>query len=880
MSTTYFLTWQEALVAGATVCGGKGWNLGRLIHNGFQVPQGGVLSTDAYRLFIAINGLKTQIEELMQRITLNNINETKTELALQQLQTVILSGELPEEIKQELIAALNNAGLLNKALAIRSSASMEDSTNASFAGIHASFLNVHHLDNIFAAIKQCYASMWTAKAIAYRRKQNIKDSESDMAVVIMAMVQATAAGIGFTCDPRTGRSDAMIIHANHGLGESVVSGQIESDEYTVSHKVLRPCIEAKKIGHKQGHTVARLSGGIEFKETLSVEQVLSDERIIILGSLLQRVYESIGEGVQHQDIEWADDGDHFILLQTRPVTSLPQYTYSALKGQPEYWSNANVRDALPMVMSNLNRKVVENLFGTIVATSFLAAGYPLLPGLQQVKFFQGRIYLNASLMQWLYYDAFGIMPREINAATGGHHPEITLPNSEIKQSNTWQRNLRKLKLGLALASFRKKAKLNFVEVREFTSHFLSKDLTNLSDEEIVQAIEEVIDFSIRYAPVVGLTMASLSTTFQMLTDFIEKLIPGKGQALANALLLGMGNITSAEQGYRLVELAKAASSETAVLKFFTAQPFEPLTWQNILPDNSDFKQAFIDFLAEFGHRAVYEGDIFNLRWQEDPSYLLQVIQSMLGTADPQKIKSVQEQKRNAAWQAIKRQTPRHKQLFIRWVVGQAITGTELREISKSELVRLALPIRLLVKEIGLRFYARDILANPSDVFYCSWSELDAILMGNWDGQKLKDLVSERQTVSKDFERLPAPDLIVGQTPQYFNTKLKVTGVAHEGIGVATGRASGQAKLLLHPDEGICLQAGDVLVAPSTDPGWTPLFLKVSALIMETGGFLSHGAVVAREFGIPAVVNIPGIMQIIQDGQKVVVDGDEGKVYLE
>jgi len=671
----------------------------------------------------------------------------------------------------------------------------------------------------------------------------------------------------------------MIIHANYGLGESAVSGQVDPDEYVIFHKALMPQLAAKKISKKQGRTVVKPSGGTVFNQEASDNQVLKDEQIIALSLLTQRIYESIGQGVQHQDIEWAFDGNNFSLTQTRPVTSLPTFTYPWLKEQPEYWSNANVKDALPMVMSNLNRKIVENLFGSIVLTPFLTAGYPLLPGIQLIKFFQGRIYLNASLMQWEYYDAFGIKPMETNAAAGGHQPEIGVPDDQGNRSVSRLRNRRKMKLGLALARFGKKAKRSFIQVRKFADRWQHEDLSKFSDLELLRAVEETMAFGSQYAPAVGLTIVALSLPIQTLTTFIDKLIPGKGQTLANALLLGRGDITSAEQGYRLVELAKVARSEPAAFKFFSDQPFDPLTWECSLPDNSVFKQTFTAFLEEFGHRAVYEGDIANPRWKEDPTYLLQVIQSMLDTADPQQIKLCQAQKRNSAWQAIRQRVPYHKQLFIRWLIDQAVKGTELREMGKSELVRLAVPARLLAKEIGARFASRGILAKTDDIFHCAWPEITAILAGHWDGQGLNILVEERIATKKEFEQLPAPDLIIGEAPQCTATKLDVAGKVFEGIGVAAGRASGQARLLLHPDEGISLQQGDVLVAPSTDPGWTPLFLKASAIIMETGGYLSHGAVVAREFGIPAVVNVPGIMQIVKEGRKIVVDGDEGNIYL-
>jgi pyruvate,water dikinase len=163
--------------------------------------------------------------------------------------------------------------------------------------------------------------------------------------------------------------------------------------------------------------------------------------------------------------------------------------------------------------------------------------------------------------------------------------------------------------------------------------------------------------------------------------------------------------------------------------------------------------------------------------------------------------------------------------------------------------------------------------------HCTWNEILAILKGEWEGNGLAVLVAERKVRRQELEALSTPDFIIDETPQFAEPVTSGSGKGLTGMGVAAGKASGMARVITHPQEGEKLQAGEVLVAPSTDPGWTPLFLRASAIVMETGGFLSHGAIVAREYGIPAVVNIPGIMKIINDSQLITVDGDEGKVYL-
>ena len=889
VNNKFILSWAEAFKVGAESAGGKGWNLGRLDRYGFNVPPGGVITVNAYELFLLENNLQHNFDRLTEEINVANIAEKETEEKLALVRESIISGTFPHNVVEEINAGLKALGLLSKPVAVRSSASLEDSDQTSFAGIHDSFLCVNGEEQIMDAVKKCYASLWTPRAVSYRRRLNISDNDLAQALVVMGMVEARSAGIGFTCDPRTGRYDTMIINANYGLGESVVGGQVEPDEYTLDTRSLLPRISDKQMGKKEGMTVPDESCGTKFvtagpagssdQEVSQSGHVLSDEEIIHLGLLMQMVYESLGGGYRHQDIEWAFDGEKFYMLQARPVTSMPKYTYPVLKTQPDLWSNANIRDALPMVQSTLNVKIVSTLFETIVLALFHAVGYRVLPGLHYYRLFQGRGYLNISLMQWEYLDAFGISPSELNEASGGHQPEITIPDSARQGgSANSKRNWRKLKLGLALTRVQKEADHHFAIVRNFTRGWVNRDLTSLGSRDLLASIEDIQSRAIEYAPVMGMLTTSMAFPWTMLLATLKKSFPGRENAVANALLLGQGNIVSAEHGYRLLELAETARADAPAAEFFASKPFQPRDWESKLPDNSSFKQGFSRFLDEFGHRAVYEGDIINPRWREEPAYLLDVIRSLLTSTDHTKTKARQQEKRKGHWQELSKISWLRRKM-INWWAGKALKGAEMREMAKSELARFAEPIRLVALEIGRRLEETNILNKREDVFHCSWPELILILDEKWDGRGLKALVQERKVTRTLLENLAPPDVIVGETPRHAGGNRIASGRVLKGIGVATGRASGRARLISHPGEGERLNHGEILVAPSTDPGWTPLFLRAGGLVMETGGSLSHGSVVAREYGIPAVVNIPGVMKVLRNDQIITVNGDEGQVHL-
>jgi pyruvate,water dikinase len=213
-------------------------------------------------------------------------------------------------------------------------------------------------------------------------------------------------------------------------------------------------------------------------------------------------------------------------------------------------------------------------------------------------------------------------------------------------------------------------------------------------------------------------------------------------------------------------------------------------------------------------------------------------------------------------------------------IREAQDGAAVREMTKSVLVMALEPYRLMALELGNRFSQQGIIEDRGDIFYCSWSDLVSILEEDWDGDGLMPLVAARKESQREKEELAPPDVILGKEPVFAEPEAISSVDCLQGVAAAAGKASGIARLIRHPNEGNRLEPGDVLVAPSTDPGWTPLFLKACAVVMETGGHLSHGSIVAREFGVPAVVNIPGVMKVIKEGQKVVVDGDEGKVFLQ
>lgn len=876
----YFLDWEETFSAGVNLVGGKGWNLGRLAHYGFDVPLGGTVTTKAYAVFIQENGLADSLREVSAYASQSVPDEAVLIPKLTKLRESFCQGKLSEKVSKEISGGLISLGLADQPLAVRSSASAEDSQRASFAGIHDSFLNVQGLEQVLSSVKECYASLWTPRALLYRQKMGLKDTEVIPAVILMKMVKAAAAGIGFSCNPQSGRLDQIVINANYGLGESVVGGKADPDQYILDAKPFLPKIATKTIGRKQWMTVAKDIKGTELRKPAllglnSENQVLSEADVSRLGLLILRISEALGEGEKPQDIEWVFNGEQFWLVQARPVTVLPVYTYPELKGQGEIWSNANFKDAAPMVISAINRQMfVENI--NLLLTAVLKEIGCIFPaGLQYARFYMGRLYLNPFLLQWEYYNLIGMTPEETNNKIGGYQPVMKLP--ETGKNRFSKTGFNKLKLMLAIGKIQRNSEKIVTKLRKHWANCIAQNLRELNDEEIVAALfqrqkQEESFFKLGILNIVAGLMLDL------LVKALEKDFATAAPAVAAALLIGQGNITSAEQGYKLIALAEAARKDAKARQFFLTEPFQPLSWQTTISEGSDFKHKFREFLQEYGHRAVYEQDLSNPRWHEDPSYLLNYLRELLPTADLSKFKAKQKLQAENIRQKVNSAVPFYRLWKINWLVRQAVKGVEAREKSKSELIRLVDPLRELVLDIGRRLKEREILEDAMDIFHCSLQDVISILLGYWNGQGLKALVADRKARYSELQKLNPPDLIINEKAS-FAAPASLTGEGELiGMGVSGGRAKGKAKLLNHPEDG--LDQNEVLVAPSTDPGWTPLFLKASGIIMETGGFLSHGAIVAREYGIPTVVNIPGVMNLIQNGDNVVVNGDEGKVYLD
>lgn len=877
--TTLFCNWQEVRAAGSAAVGGKAWTLAHLAGYGFPIPAGMVIPVTAYRAWLTETGQESRL------LAATRLDDSQRSAALEEIHGRLLAAAPGEEVCQALREELAKPAWSGVPLAVRSSSPQEDSASASFAGIHHSCLNVCGEVALLEAMACVWASLWSPAAVAYREHLGIPHEDVAMAVLIMPFIPAQSSGIGFTCDPVSGRDDRLVIHANWGLGESLVGGHTAGDEIVLGENVLDDSLflTEYKAGGKTVTSIPRAGGGTVLAAASPAEAsacVLGIEQALALGELLRQAALALHFAGPAYDCEWAWDGEAFHLLQARPITVRGRCTYPELDGQPEIWSRGNTRDVVPMPLSPMDWGASRRLVNFLLEEGYRLSGFPLQAGAQRAGLFHGRLYLNLSLIQWEGYAAFAVEPQAMNRLVGGHQPEILVPPL------TWRRRLaRALGMGrflLKAGAMRRRGNQEVMEAMATTRRWLAEELPE-DDAGFAAELRRQMRHG-RSRRGLHFMQGSGGASLSLAVALIDSHLPGEGHALASALLAGGPPSVTARQSYDLIGVARIAMADPTARSWLEKRRQEGGDWRQ-LPADNPFRLAFADFLERYGHRGVYETYMRNQRWREDPDYLLDSLSGLAAT-DLDTLAARQKESVAAATIRVRQALPWWKLAMLRRLLHSAKVETNGREAARSALMAYAEPCRRLSLALGERWKMRGWLMETDDIFLLLPCEILAILDGQRPGALLLPLIADRRSKFAAWQQEEAPDVIIEDrtstsAPCLVGADdLPVYGtVVFRGVPVGSGTSTGPARLLHSPTEGKRLQQGDILVVASTDPSWTPLFLKAGGLVMETGGFLSHGAIVAREFGIPAVVNLPGIMARLKEDDPLHIDSRLGRVSI-
>ncbi|MGW4793234.1 PEP/pyruvate-binding domain-containing protein [Nonomuraea sp. NPDC004297] len=834
--------------------GGKAANLGELTRAGLPVPPGWVLTTDAYRQ--VAEGLETGGDGLAERARRH-----------------LLQATVPDAVHEAIVTAYKGLGD-DVPVAVRSSATAEDLPFASFAGQQDTFLNVVGAEEVVRAVRRCWASLWTDRAVAYRESNGIEHAAVRLAVVVQTMVDARVAGVLFTADPVTGRRRESVIDAAPGLGEAVVSGAVNPDRF----RVLDGEILERRAGDKLLAVRPLPGGGTERVETAGQGLCLTDDEVRRLAALGIRVEDHYGAP---QDIEWAVGPDGTIwLTQARPITTLYPLPETGRAGLRVYFSVNVVQGVMgpltPMGLSafRLISAGGAKLAGYGPADPLDGAGFLAISGERlwvdltaAVRSRPGRAILPRALTMG-EARAVGVMERVFE------DPRLAPPHTSarpfLRGAGRFVRNLR--------APHR--------VLTALTSPGRSVGYT----VRLGGALERALQVPGTATPEQRLDHAErvLTGTFPLIVSIMPIVLTGYGLfALASKLsgvpvaemsdvLRGLPHNPTTEMDLELWHLSTRIEPE----------PFRELTVPELveryqrgrLPAAA--QREITAFLAKYGHRGVAEIDLGVPRWSEEPAHILGVLANYLrldGGTSPSELfsRGAGEASRAAARVAARaRRKGWWRAPVVRFALRRTRQYAGLRELPKYYAVKAIAAIRGSLLVVGEHLVGLGALDSAGDVFFLDLREVRAAL----DGRDLRDLVADRRaTYERERRRRHVPRVLLsdGTEPEALSDPGTRAG-AITGTPASPGTVTGVARVVLDPT-GAYLEPGEILVCPSTDPGWTPLFLTAGGLVMEMGGAMSHGAVVAREYGIPAVVGVPDATHRITNGQQVTVNGAAGTV---
>ena len=862
--------------------GGKALNLGIMSSAGLPVPGGFCVTTDAYRSVVA-----DQLDDLMGKLG-DATDRGEATAAAGKARGRVLSVELPPQLR---IAIADHYQALgdNEPVAVRSSATAEDLAYASFAGQQDTYLNVVGSAALLDAVRRCWASLWTDRAVSYRNANAIDHRSVALAVVVQRMIDATTAGVMFTANPITGTRHETVIDASPGLGEAVVSGAVNPDHFVVN--AVDQSIVTRRLGDKRIMITSLPGGGTELRELTggSSEACLNDEQVLQLVDLGQQVQRQYGAP---QDTEWAlDSAGTFWLTQARPITTL--YPQARTHGPGlRVLMCLSLAQGLTRPITPMGIAAVR-LIGTSVATEVRIPPDEPLAGPAAMHAPGQRLYLDLTsalrnrLGRRAIIGAFTVM--EARAATVlkrlAERPEFSLiqtrdhtmlrhiagallrnkvpfrmiaglinPNLAYRGIATTERRLRR---ALTLpAGATASQRLDFVEQR-LGSLFLLMPRT------------------FAYA-VGGLLMLRVSR--QLLGDAAE---PGELQEV----LRGLPHNVTTEMDLELWGLTEKIRNDQPSHGAFTESSVPDLLQryrERKLPPVA--QRGLQSFLRRYGHRAVAEIDLGIPRWSDDPSHLLGVISNYLrlntDDLDPIAQFHAGQARAESMITILTERMAERSQVRARmvgWALRRVRQLVGLRESPKFLLIVALATMREHLKVIGRQLAANKLIDQVDDVFFLDLGEVRRGLSGE-NVQPL--VVVRREAYEQELKRRHIPRLLLsdGTEPEAIAGADAGVDGALIGSPASTGTVTGPARVVLDP-VGAHLEPGEILVAPSTDPGWTPLFLTAGGLVMEMGGSNSHGAVVAREYGIPAVVGVPDATHKIETGQLITVDGAAGLVSL-
>jgi phosphoenolpyruvate synthase/pyruvate phosphate dikinase len=869
-----------------SIAGGKAANLGELARAGLPVPPGFCVTTAAYELVADGADLRSILEDLAQ--TPPDDTARLAELAAA-ARAELLAAPVPPDVIEAICEAYRALGE-GTPVAVRSSATAEDLPTASFAGQQDTYLNVVGAEALVDAVRRCWASLWTDRAVSYRASNGIDHGGVRLAVAVQRMVEAEVAGVLFTANPLTGKRRQAVIDASPGLGEAVVSGAVNPDHFVVNTATGE--IVERRLGDKRVAIHAAPGGGTQRIELAgSEEPSLGDAQILALAELGARVEAHYREP---QDTEWAIDGDGKIwLVQARPITTLFPLPAGAPATDDDLraYFSFNVAQGVYRPLTPMGVQVFRLAASSMAS---LAGRPPRDPYAGPASFTDadGRIFLDITpaLRSTLRRKLLDRLARIGEARSAPILRSLAAdPRFAPVKTSRWPvlRTVLLLLLRGRIPPRVAQALLRPEDARARVAR-LQAELRALGDvppdADAAQRLRAVERLLSGFPPRIVPTILPVFATGLLSNVFAGVLLRGlAADDERQVVLRGLPHNPTTEMDLALWALAQEVRADPAAARAVREVAPDQLARDYHCADlPPKLQTSLAKFLSTYGHRGVAEIDLGLPRWSEDPTYIIGVLANYLRLDDPELAPDVQFRRgaREAEEMVAEltrraRGKGRIRGALVRFLLKRARALAGLREVPKYYAVVLLTRARELLLEVGEELARDGRLESAGDVYFVTLPEARAALAG----KDLRSVVRERRAVyDREVKRRHVPRILLSD-----GTEPEAPGETAEGAlrgtAASPGMVSAEARVILDPSSAV-LEPGEILVAPSTDPGWTPLFLTAGALVMEMGGAMSHGAVVAREYGIPAVVGVPDATERIATGQRITVDGSKGTITIE
>lgn len=779
---------------------------------------------------------------------------------------------------------------IDSKFAVRSSAIDEDGDKASFAGQFETLLNIDS-QNLLIAVKQVKDSATSAQVKAYRKNKGLLESQ-EIAVVIQHMVDPEISGVAFGADPVTGSLDSSIISAVYGLGEGLVSGELNSDNYQIIKGKISKTIAEKEYAFVRNFNCDGISKTNVSEELISIP-AMRDNQVKEVARILETLY---AEFKKPQDIEFAYSKEKLFILQTRPITTLNKKEET---DQFIIWDNSNIIESYPGVTTPLTFSFIIKMYDAVYRQFSMLMGVSSKEVDSNDDVFsnmlgliQGRVYYN--LLSW--YRALALLPGYSLNASFMEKMMGVKERFELKKQKSMSKGMAWFRLGTTIVKILynvislPRQRVKFLEVVDTTiSRYQKMNFDSLAPEVVINHYKEFEKLLLTKwkAPLVNDFFAMIY--FGTLEKLTKKWVKSQNQNLHNDLLCGSNDIISTEPVTRILELSSAIQKNNEAKEFFTHNTSESI-WDSIKQNRfPTISEKIHQYLNLFGDRCVGELKLETFSYNQQPEVFIDIIKSYVeqGIVFSQRAIGVEKKLRDEASQKVNKALKWNivKKFLFKYVLRVTRTMVSGRENLRYERTRAFGMVRVMFTSVGRQFHKSGVINNERDIFYLTQEEIFDFVKGTAVTVNLKSLINIRKEEFEEYKKMPLPSERIETygtvyTSNDFNPipeNVKLNGDI-KGIGCCPGRIRGKVRVVNNPNECNSLN-GDILVTSSTDPGWVTLFPTASAILVERGSMLSHSAIVSRELGIPCIVGVTGLLKILKTGDEVEMDGATGELKL-